>query len=64
MFLHLSLNYSSGTVDKRMDNLLQHILNNKDKVQINFDKGEYYLTVILGNDAWGIWIATGMDSLG
>lgn len=64
MFLHPSLSYSSGTVDKRVDNLLQHILNNKDKVQISFDKGEYYLIVILGNDAWGIWIATGMDSLG
>lgn len=47
-----------------MDNLLQHILNNKDKVQISFDNGEYYLIVILGNDAWGIWIASGMDSLG
>lgn len=64
MFCHPSLCGCSGTVDKRVDNLLQHIMNNQDKLQISFDAGEYYLIIILGNDAWGIWIANGMAYLG
>lgn len=64
VLLHPSIWYSSGTVDKRVDNLLQHILDNEDKCQFSFDDGEYYFIVILGNDAWGIWVANGIDHLG
>ena len=64
MFCHPSLCGCSDTVDKRVDNLLQHIINNQDKLQFSFDNGEYYLIVILGNDAWGIWVANGMSHLG